>query len=355
MLARSAFLVALLAALPSSATAASNGGSQGGTAPPVVEHQRGLEPLLERLRGDGPWQPAPPLVEADGYRYRARGRVGVEPRPGWRPQLRLDGEWLASADLGGSPGRLETRRFELDAAAVRGERDSGWRIEVGAEISEYRFRGASGLVPNTEAPTEDLALFELGVGHRGRLSEHWGFRVGGGAQLAGEWGADAGDSLTYGGLFSATHDISDDFAWTIGALVRTQLEDGIEAVPIVGVEWTIDERTRLSTPGPRLELARDLEGGFTAFASAGYESRHYRLDDDGPLPDGALRDRAVLALGGLDWNPGFGAEALADTRLRVFAGSAVWREVTFLDDDDTVGRSRLHPGFVAGLAFVVTF
>ncbi len=314
------------------------------------QEKGGLDALGRQLRGEGPWTPAlGPAAPSEPYRAPV---VSADPgRSGaWRTQLQLGTQHAASAELGSAEGRLETRRLGADIRALRGDRDEGALVDVGIEVSEYRFRGATGLLFNTDSPTEDVVGIGAGAGWRGRVSERWEWLAGVSVRAAGEVDADFGDALTYAVLGTATYRPQARIGWTFGALALTQLEDSAQVIPVIGVDWRIDARTQIATRGPKIELSRELDGGFRAYASVEYQSRQYRLDDSGPLPEGVMRDRAFAGLVGLDWDPRFGSEEPTSKRLSIFVGSNLWREIAFLENDRTVARSRLHPGMLIGIS-----
>lgn len=332
--------------------AAQDGGAGGPPAPPAQDGE--LDQLGRELRGDGPWRPAEgPKAPYEPYRTPVRPLEA--PTSPWSLESRLRLEQQGGADLGGSPGRLETRRIGVDVGASRGDRNGGFLGGLSVEFSEYRFRDATGILPNTDSPTEDLYSLALSAGWRQRWSERWAWLASASARAAGEHRAELQDGLTYSGLGTLTYEIERGLGLTFGAMVSTELEDSTQVVPLIGLDWRIDARTEITTRGPRVELSRELDGGFRTFAAIEYQSRQYRLDDQGPLPEGALRDRIFAATLGLEWNPEIGAKAFANSRLRVFAGSNLWREISFLDDDDTVARSRMHPGPVFGVSLRTTF
>ncbi len=326
--------------------------------PERVPPPRGLEPdeltlLRNYLHGDGPWQPAEPPT---GPAERGDGHLArrFEMPAGWSHQLRIGAVHYAHAAMSRSPGRLETRRLPMDWSSLRiTPSGSSWRVEAGLEIAEYRFRGATGLVPNTDDPTEDVYRAGLGLGWRGAPDGRWTWFWNLRGSLGGELDARVTDSFAVAALAGATYKIDDGLGLSIGALGTTQLESDPKLLPFLGLEWDIAPRWRLGTRGPGFELSYDATPNARAFFSAVYDQRQYRFDDVGPLPEGVMRDRWIETGIGLEWDPGFQTSLVGGTRLRVFGGTTPWRELTFLEDERAIGRTRVDPTLVLALTLAL--
>jgi len=89
-------------------------------------------------------------------------------------------------------------------------------------------------------------------------------------------------------------------------------------------------------------VSRTIDESWSAQAFARYESREFRLDDDGPIPDGVFRDDIVLLGVGTTWAP-------ASSRMTVAfdLGASIYRDMDVLDagGDEIVDTERVDPAF----------
>lgn len=154
-----------------------------------------------------------------------------------------------------------------------------------------------------------------------------------------EQGADRADGETYGVFAGASWVLNDRL--TIGPAfgVFTQLEDGdLSAFPALLIDWDIAERWNLST-GPTIGASRGpgltLSYAMTEVVNLGltgrYEETRFRLDDEGPAPDGIGEDRSFPLVLSVGYEPGpwasvnafAGAELGGSLRLEDSSGKVV--------------------------------
>jgi hypothetical protein len=223
----------------------------------------------------------------------AQGRATA----GWQPFVSLTPLYQGSADLdrGGD--------FKVGGAVVRGgaSRDFGGGTRAGVTLN-YDYLDYSFSSPNSLAGRSPW-----GVVQRYGLSLPMSFVVGDGWRLgvapSVDWfrenGASTGDSLVWGALFSATRRFADGNLIGLGVGAY----DGIEKTsvfPVLLVDWRLGERWRLINPlasgptGPAgIELDYQFDGGWTAGVGVSYRVMRFRLDSDGPAPDGVGEERGV--------------------------------------------------------------
>jgi hypothetical protein len=116
---------------------------------------------------------------------------------------------------------------------------------------------------------------------------------------SGESGASSSDAIEYGATLSAAQRVRPNLLLGFGVGLFEQIED-TNVYPFVIVDWRIDERWRLSNPLPAgpagpagLELSYDLAGGWETGLAVTYRSKRFRLDSDGPFPDGVGEHRYI--------------------------------------------------------------
>lgn len=165
------------------------------------------------------------------------------------------------------------------------------------------------------------------------LNEQWSLSTSLFGAASGETGADAGDSLTFGGSVGVTWRANDRFMIGGGVLASSQLEDDALIVPLLLIDWRITDSLRLSNvTGPEayptsagLELScSGLEGWEFGFGGR-WESRRFRLEDDGPAPEGVGEDEGLAI-----WLRA-GVRPSSQFRIDMLLGVMIAEEIT-LDD-----------------------
>lgn len=186
----------------------------------------------------------------------------------------------------------------VGAAVPIGERAS-LDVSLDYELSSYQFEDATGFIEGTDDPFESVHRVSLSALYGVQRTERWGWFAGGNATSAGEEGADFGESLTGGVLGGVRYKLSENVTVGLGAAVRTRLEESPLVLPVVQLDWKISDRWSLSTAGqPGLTLGYTPVDAWTFTLGGGWEFRNFRLDEDGPLPDGVVAEhRFPVALG----------------------------------------------------------
>ncbi|QDU83052.1 hypothetical protein Pla163_01480 [Planctomycetes bacterium Pla163] len=339
---------AILATLAAAPAAAQEGGAQ-----PPSAAEESLESTWRQVLGT---QATAEERTADDA--RRDGTERIEPVPpvqpdrrgeDWRYDVSIGGTQLARTGFDTAAGDVERRTYTLGVDATVGGRDGFWRLGYEFENHVYRFAGATGLLPGTSSPVESLGVHRFGVTRRTRLSESWHGTVAAGIDLALENGADIGDSMTWRLAALLGYEVHEDLSIEFGLFARDRLEDDLLAVPVIGVNWRIDEGTRLAFDGRGLTLSHAYEDGARVFTRAAYENRQFRLDDTGPNPGGSFADSAFTAIVGMDFDAGIAPDSLATSRIEIYAGAVLGRELEFRADGQRVGGADADPGAVFGL------
>lgn len=201
--------------------------------------------------------------------------------------------------------------------------------DISFEFSYFDFGGGE-LVAGVSDPFHDLysigGLVTLNYG----LDDQWSVFGTAFLGVAGEAGADVGDSVLGGGGGGVGWRPSEWFRMSVGLAVRSRLEDDAIVTPLINFSWRLNETMRLESrslpQGGGVGLTWELndEADFTLFG--GVEYRQWRLDGgSGELRDGVVRDLRVPLGAALFWKaaPGF--------TLEVEGGAIVYQEYEFLD------------------------
>lgn len=262
---------------------------------------------------------------------------------------REDERWFVDVEAG---GRANARRDFEGGGALRIQR-LGWDAEIGrrigdetsftvglrAEATFYDLTAAPDLGVASAKPFNDVYETAVGTTVSSALGRDTTWITGVDLIVAGEDETDLGDAAQVGFVTGARHRAGDDLAVTLGVDVRTRLEADPWIVPFLGVDWRLDDDWRVSFAGTRGRIERRLGREWTAFATARYELRQYRLNEDAPIASGVVRDEEIDAGLGLEWQP------RAGVRFGVSAGTTLWQELSILESDGAkLGEDELDRG-----------
>ncbi|UHD14355.1 DUF6268 family outer membrane beta-barrel protein [Thiocapsa bogorovii] len=235
--------------------------------------------------------PAPRLVRVARAALLSTGFAGVcsaQSPPGVSFSVTPLGQFDSNLDSGGDAGY----------AAILTSLGTSWRIDerssLGARLrldyEDWNFDKPLGF--GGEQPWDRL--------YRAGISLSYGFRTEGGWRLgltptiesSGESGANFSDTLEYGATATVSRAVRPDLTLGLGVGVFEKIED-TSAFPFLIIDWRINDRWRLTNPFPAgpagpagLELSYTLDSGWTAGVGAAYRSYRFRLDSNGPFPDG---------------------------------------------------------------------
>lgn len=213
------------------------------------------------------------------------------------------GEYQFESDLDGDRGSVSIARAaaNLGLGFAVGDR-SRLNVTWDSEFSWYDWKDASKFSKSAKDPWDDTIQHTIGVQLVVPEGEQWAWFVGGGAQASYEREADFGDSLTYGGQGGVRYKFNDAFALSLGIAVRSRLEDNALILPIIGIDWDITDKLTLSTNrGAGLDLRYKASDAIALFLEATFNSREFRLRDDGAAKDGVGIDRSVPVAAGVVW------------------------------------------------------
>ncbi len=250
--------------------------------------------------------------------------------PPFSLSLIAGGEWTLPSDFDDADGDLSVSRLLGGLTASFNANDANRiSITLAEELSFYDI-SSSTLAPGGVDLVDSASQTTLGASLVSRLSTDWTLITSISARISAEPGADLNDSLSIGGVAMGTYRVSDALDIGAGVLVRTRLEDDPLVIPIATIRWQIHDRWTLSNTGDsagvRLTLAYTYSDEWSFFADAGYEGREFRLDDDGPIPSGVLRDTRLPVALGATWTP------RPDISLKARAGMSFLQNIE-LDDD----------------------
>lgn len=258
----------------------------------------------------------------------------------------------AEADID-SGGSFSTSRWYLEPSLSKSFHPAfGYGLSVGVGQTFYDVDGSNGITGSI-----DVNELTISAPVRFPVSDNSFALFVPSFSYAGEAGADLGDASTWGLLGSVAWRLSPDLVIGPGVGVFTTLEDDVQVLPFLLINWSITERWSLSTGeglaasrGPGLTLRYKASDDWTLGLVGRYEEFEFRLDDDHPTPEGTVTDRSIPLVATATWAPS------DRVSLTGFAGYSYGGELELYDQSGAkLGRSDYDPAPLYGLVGRVTF
>jgi hypothetical protein len=266
-------------------------------------------------------------------------------------QVDLGGSWMFGAD-GKQSGDFDLGYFEAGVAYNTSLNDDlRLRVGLSTQQSYYDFNEVTTIIPGTDDPWGHLQAYRLNGLMLGRINEHWAWFGGLEVRAAFESGADLGDSLEVRGTGGAEYTVSEDLNFTLGVAVGTQIEDDVLVIPLLGIEWDINEKTRLASQGLGLILSYEVMEHWSVGVFGAYELRDWRLDESRSVnADGVAREERVLLGLELRHRPSNKFE------FAIEGGVVAWQKLESLDSGgDKVGTQEFDPAPFVGVSVIFRF
>ncbi|MCX7792935.1 MAG: hypothetical protein N2257_00800 [Thermodesulfovibrionales bacterium] len=164
------------------------------------------------------------------------------------------------------------------------------------EYSSYSFSGRmKGLI---EDPWGDIHSVKLSVSFIIEPADGFKVFVSPYSGISAETGAELSESLEYGAITWTSYRFSPSLTLGLGAGIFSKPEK-ISIFPVMIINWRITDRLRIANSqqtGPAGPAGIELSYKFNRFTlgtGAGYQSKRFRLDEDGPVNGGIGEDRAL--------------------------------------------------------------
>jgi Domain of unknown function (DUF6268) len=191
-------------------------------------------------------------------------------------------------------------------------------------------------------PLRDLFESTFSVGARRMIRERWAFGSDAYVSVKLEPGANLGDSLRGGTVFTLAYRRSDALEVAGGVKLGSRLDRaGLYAWPVLRVEWQITDRIDFEIHNADLRLAYELRDGFELLGFGGARTDRYRLEEreTGPL----ATDSGTLGV--RDATVGVGFRWYANEHFRIVGsvGAVVWQRLKVSDaDTDEIASRDAH-------------
>jgi len=234
--------------------------------------------------------------------------------------------------------------------------DDDWvlRGQVGAEHANYDW-SSDALFLGTNDPWSEIWKVGAGVQLIRKIDEHWSVEGSFTAASTAETDADLEESIDYRLRFAGAWRRDEDLTLGLQITAATHLEDSTLVLPFPTVDWRFAERWRLVSDigdvieGPSVGVHRTFSDQFDLGVLAVGVYNDARLDD-GPVPDGVLRETRIAAGIEANWKPRLGIE------VSFLAGYEVWGEMQVDDaDGDEIETTSVDPAPLFGLSVQIAF
>lgn len=276
-------------------------------------------------------------------------------RGSWQARLEAGAvhQFESSLDSGGD---MSAERFFASAGASRVV-NGRWRIGAALGYGEdrYDFSGRDGF--GALDPWDRVRELRISAPLQYFANDTWTVYAIPSLRFNAESGAALSDGTTAGLLAGAAYRVSDRLSIGPGLGVFSELEDDASIFPILLIDWQISDTLSLETGGgfaasrgPGLQLRWQYSPRWQFALGGRYEKTRFRLDDDGPAPEGVGEDRAVplYALAELRVAP--------DTTLTLIGGAELGANLRLEDDAGArVTDSDLSSAPFAGALFQARF
>jgi Domain of unknown function (DUF6268) len=246
--------------------------------------------------------------------------------------------YISDADFHSAAlGSVSVWRLDIPASYTIKLEPGDLRLGAFYEYSEYDTDRLAG--------SQDFNTLRFNALWKAMIDDTWGYFLYGGVSLSSstETGLDRG--LTGVGGGGVQYVWSEDLRLGLGLAVATQLEDDPRVLPIIALNWQIDDRWNLRTLNGAT-ISYDVSGDKTFLADFGvnYQHREYRLQRETSLTD----QMVALELGATyRFNPQFA--------VRGFLGVAAGRNFEIWHSGNKLVDQDVDPSPFLGVRALFTF
>jgi uncharacterized protein DUF6268 len=248
--------------------------------------------------------------------------------------------YLADADFDhkSRDGKVSVWRFDIPGRYTVSMPQGELRLGAFYEYSSYDFSKL-----NDDQQFNTLAFDAL---WKGMFNDNWGYFVYGGVTLSADKDAALSDGLTGVGGGGARYVWSENLSLGLGLAVASRLEDDAFVVPIIALEWQINDRWHLRTLNGAT-VTYDVTGEKKFFMDLGgrFQRREYRTDHG----DASLTEKMISVELGAIYH--FSPKAA----IRGFVGVAAGRNFEIRADDHKVADEDVDTAPYFGVRALFTF
>lgn len=218
------------------------------------------------------------------------------------------------------------------------------------EYNRYEFDPPNTFLTGTNDPFSDIHILDLGVTANVQTDGDWSWFAGVRGRLAGEGGVDIGDAGTIGGMGGVAWRFGKGNSIGIGALVSTQIEDDVQILPIIKVNWRINDQWRFASSGAMGEFIMAMSDDNEIAFGVSWEDRRFRLDDSAPQLSSVIEDSSIPLFIRFSHKP-------SDTvALNIIGGVTAWQQIQVSNRNGSTTRDfDADPAPFVGLSASISF
>ena len=223
-------------------------------------------------------------------------------------------------------------------------------FNLGYEYNRYDFDRPNTFLAGTNDPFSDIHILDLGLTAEVQMEGDWSWFAGVRGRVAGEGGVDIGDAGTIGGVGGVAWQFGEGNSISVGALVSTQIEDDVQVLPIINVNWRINDQWRFASSGPKGELIMALSDDNEIAFGISWEDRRFRLDDSAPQLAAVIEDSSIPLFLRFSHKP---SDSIA---LNIIGGVTAWQQIEVSSRNGANTRDfDADPSPFAGLSVNINF
>jgi hypothetical protein len=271
-------------------------------------------------------------------------------RAGWSPYVQGGALHQFDADMDDGSRFSVNRYFIQGGLTYAQDMRRSVSFSLGYGLDSYDFSGNGGFANIN--PWKNVNTLRLSVPIRWGIDRNWSVFFVPTIRAAAESGASWGDALIGGGFAGFTYRINDRITIGPGIGALRQIED-TSVFPVLLIDWKITDTLSLQTGsgvgatlGPGLQVTWAPLKKWRFSIGGRYEKLRFRLDKDGPVPDGIGDDRAFPLLGGVTYS------FTQDAQISLFGGIDLGGRLRLEDEDGNCIAEEDHdPVAVLGFGF----
>jgi hypothetical protein len=214
----------------------------------------------------------------------------------WEGQIAVLHRADSDLDTGGKTNI--NRSYASLSASTRLNEQSRFGLSFGYGEDRYDFSGNGSFAGLDPWDRERQARISASMFYK--INDRWTAYGIPSLSFNAEKGASMEDGRTAGLLAGASYRFSETLTLGPGIGVFEQIEEDASFIPVLIVDWQITDNLSLETGrgfaasrGPGLQFRWQPVEDWQFSAGARYEKRRFRLDDQGPAPDGVGEYRAT--------------------------------------------------------------
>jgi len=225
-----------------------------------------------------------------------------------------------------------------------------FNLGVKFEDSVYDWNDFRKESPGVKTPVDHVGLLRASPGLTYTINDRWTVRGSVIGQISGAYGANVGDSFTYGVLGMVIYRVNDRLTLGAGAVYYSQLEDDNAYLPIGSVVWKVSDAFVLSAVGTEVRASLYTRKDLNYYVAARYDTRQYRLEDNAPYSSGVVYDSDIPVVVGVQWQPS------EQFKISGEVGAIAWQKITFDDENGhRIVKDNVDPTVFLGLKFTYSW